>query len=44
MYIGNASLIESITSLHVRIGLGLVLEKKIEFGLNLAKQKLDNNR
>ena len=39
MYTGNASLIESISALHVRIGLGLVLEKKIEFGLNLGQTK-----
>ena len=34
LYAGNASLVKSILALHLRIGLGLVLEKEFEFGLN----------
>ena len=38
LYAGNASLVENILALHLRISLGLVLEKEFEFGLNSGQK------
>ena len=39
IYVGNASSVESILVLHLRIGLGLVLGKGFVFGLNSCQNK-----